>query len=261
MVSERLVLSTATAADYGHQLSLFEAAPAPAESDLIVRRTSRARRLSITVHPSGRVEVLAPKRVSDRAVSSFVAEHASWIHTTQIDFRARYGPTERSLPRAIELAALNERVIVHYERCDGDFVRSRQSRDRLVLRGDVGADAECRKVLKRWLAKLARDRLGPSLARLAAVTGLGYQRLQIRSQRTCWGSHSSSGTISLNYCLLFLRPELVRYLLIHELSHSRHMNHSRRFWALVERHEPDYKKLDAELGAAWSEIPGWLDLY
>lgn len=213
------------------------------------------------MHPSGRVEVIAPKRVSDHAVSSFVAEHASWIHSTQIDFRARYGPTERSLPREIELTALNECVFVRYERGEGDAIRSRQNHGLLVLRGNVDADAECRKVLKRWLAKLARDRLGASLAKLAAVTGLGYQRLQIRAQRTCWGSHSSSGTISLNYCLLFLRPELVRYLLIHELSHSRHMNHSRRFWALVERNEPDYKTLDAELGAAWSEIPGWLDLY
>jgi len=178
-----------------------------------------------------------------------------------MDFHARYGKTERSLPSSIELAALEETIAVRYERKSIASVRGRRSDGALVLRGNVDAETECRKGLKRWLSNVARDRLGSWLQGLAATTGLSYQRLQVRAQRTCWGSHSSSGTISLNYCLLFLRPELVRYLLIHELSHSRHMNHSRRFWALVEHYEPDYRALDRELGRAWSEIPGWLDLY
>ena len=54
---------------------------------------------------------------------------------------------------------------------------------------------------------------------------------------------------------------LVRYLMIHELCHARHMNHSRRFWRAVARHEPDYKQLDRELGESWSRVPGWLCLY
>ena len=72
------------------------------------------------------------------------------------------------------------------------------------------------------------------------------------------GDHSSRGTISLNYCLLFLDPALLRYLMIHELSHARHMNHSRRFWREVGRFEPDYRNLDRALGEAWHEIPAWL---
>jgi predicted metal-dependent hydrolase len=66
----------------------------------------------------------------------------------------------------------------------------------------------------------------------------------VRGQKTCWGSHSSTGTISINYCLLFLEPALVRYLMVHELCHARHMNHSRRFWRAVGLHEPDYERLD-----------------
>jgi predicted metal-dependent hydrolase len=79
----------------------------------------------------------------------------------------------------------------------------------------------------------------------------------VRLQRTRWGSCSSAGGISLNAGLLFLAPELVRYLLIHELSHMLVLNHSRRFWRAVERHEPDWRELDRRLSEAWGVVPIW----
>ena len=60
------------------------------------------------------------------------------------------------------------------------------------------------------------------------------ERVVIRCQRTRWGSCSTRGTVSLNCSLVFLRPEVVRYLFMHELAHTRHMNHSPGFWRLVE---------------------------
>ena len=63
------------------------------------------------------------------------------------------------------------------------------------------------------------------------------------------------------YCLLFLSPALLRYLMIHELSHAQHMNHSSRFWRLVARHEPNYRRLDKQLSGAWKDIPTWVGLY
>ena len=72
---------------------------------------------------------------------------------------------------------------------------------------------------------------------------------------------SSSGTISLNLCLLFVDPALLRYLMIHELCHGRHMNHSKRFWAMVGRFEANYRKLDKRLGDAWQDVPAWLGVY
>ncbi|MCH8302959.1 MAG: M48 family metallopeptidase, partial [Proteobacteria bacterium] len=82
-----------------------------------------------------------------------------------------------------------------------------------------------------------------------------------RAQRRCWGSRSCSGTISLNLCLLFLAPELLRYLLIHELCHGRHMNHSKRFWKRVACFEPEYRSRDRALTESWRQVPGWLGLY
>ncbi len=82
--------------------------------------------------------------------------------------------------------------------------------------------------------------------------------VQIRLQRTRWGSCASSGTISLNAGLLFLEAPLVRYLFIHELCHLYSLSHSRRFWSVVERFEPEYRALDRRLTEAWAVLPLWV---
>ncbi|WP_405220334.1 M48 family metallopeptidase [Lentisalinibacter sediminis] len=244
------------------QLSLFSRpAPSAPADDFVVRESSRARRMSIKVFPRGRVEVVTPRRARPRDVEAFVRENRAWIDRARAEFAVRYPVEDPAPPEEIRLPALAASWPVHYRARQARTVRCRDLGDRLVLSGPVADDALVVDALRRWLAGRARDHLGRQLEQLSAITGLGYRRLQIRAQRTCWGSHSGRGTISLNYCLLFLRPELVRYLLIHELCHARHMNHSRRFWQLVGRLEPDYRRLDRELGEAWTRVPAWLGLY
>ncbi len=131
----------------------------------------------------------------------------------------------------------------------------------LTLSGNTGNQAHCVAALRRWLSGVARREFEPRLRALGALVGAPYERMHIRMQRTCWGSRSSSGTISLNLCLLFVKAELLRYLMVHELCHGRHMNHSKRFWAMVGRFEPNYRKLDRHLGDAWKDVPGWLGIY
>ena len=98
---------------------------------------------------------------------------------------------------------------------------------------------------------------GVSVGAEGRTLGLRPKSVQVRLQRTRWGSCSSSGGISLNAGLMFLAPQLVRYLMIHELCHMIALNHSRRFWRAVERFEPAYLDLDKRLGEAWAHIPLW----
>lgn len=77
--------------------------------------------------------------------------------------------------------------------------------------------------------------------------GFVYQRVSIRNQRTRWGSCSRSGTLSFNVRLVMIDPTLADFVIVHELCHIAEMNHSRNFWALVERTIPDYKKRRSEL--------------
>ena len=115
-----------------------------------------------------------------------------------------------------------------------------------------------RQQLRRWLMERAREVLAPALEECALELGFQFERTLIRRQRTRWGSCSTRGTISLNCCLLFQRPPVVRYLLIHELVHTVHMNHSRRFWQRVARHCPQYESLDRELLDGWRRVPSWV---
>lgn len=77
--------------------------------------------------------------------------------------------------------------------------------------------------------------------------GFVYTRVSIRNQRTRWGSCSRSGTLSFNVRLVMIDPTLADFVIVHELCHIAEMNHSRNFWALVERTIPDYKKRRSEL--------------
>jgi predicted metal-dependent hydrolase len=221
-----------------------------------VRVSERARRMTIRVFAGGRVEVVVPRWARARAIERFVRQHRAWTERKVAELSSR-APVSAALPERVELAATNEVFTVRY--------RNGIGRPRVVARdtqieiaGDRAREREIREGLRNWLSEHARLRLAPWLAHVAHETGLGFDSLQVRRQRTRWGSCSVRGTISLNCCLLFQRAEVVRYLLVHELSHTRHMNHSLRFWRLVATHEPDYRSLDRELVQGWQSVPAWV---
>lgn len=230
--------------------------------DFAVRESGRAKRLSIKVYPRGRVEVVVPKRARARDVQSFVEEHRDWIDRTRAAYAAEHPPEPVRLPTHISLPAIERHYGVTCEPRDAaGSVRFRETGSIVRLSGRTDELPACIAALKRWLAGVARRHFEPRLAELSLATGNPFERMHVRGQKTCWGSHSSSGTISINYCLLFLAPELVRYLMIHELCHAKHMNHSRRFWNHVARFEPEYRRLDRELSDAWKCIPAWVGIY
>jgi predicted metal-dependent hydrolase len=238
------------------QLQLFDSRSA--SDRWTVRVSGRARRLSVRVYPGGRVEVVVPPGASPAAVQKFIGTHRQWIHR-RIEDLSTAAAIDASRPASIKLPASGRHYAVEYHHCGEDTARVRcASENALVVNGPLHNDRAIAAALRRWLADLAHQQLGNELTKVAAETGLRYARAQIRRQRTRWGSCSASGTISLNVCLLFLRPPVVRYLLVHELCHTRHMNHSAKFWSLVESFEPDWRALDQELLRGWQNVPGWM---
>jgi predicted metal-dependent hydrolase len=238
----------------GFQLSLgLDAGPAAWN----VRRSPRARRLSVRVYPGGRVEVVVPRGVGARLVQRFVVGHSDWISRKIDEMRALAPARSNRLPTGIELAAINEIWSVRVEANGRSALQTGTGRE-LVLVCRENDDLDAKRLLQGWLRAKARATLEPWLARVAAETGIDFERLEIRRQRTRWGSCSRGGAVSLNACLLFQRPEVVRYLLVHELCHRPHLNHSHRFWGLVARHEPEFRALDLELGQGWRRVPDWV---
>jgi predicted metal-dependent hydrolase len=222
-----------------------------------VRISRRARRLSMRVFPGGRVEVVVPPGTGIPAIERFVARHRDWAERRAREFMllAPAGGSRR--PTEVVLTLPDRRWTIEYAAsrrgrvCDaGDGM--------LQVRGEVQDARTVSRLLGAWLAREAAGVLGAGLEQAARETGLDYARLHLRRQRTRWGSCSAAGTISLNVCLMFQRPEVVRYLYVHELCHRRHMNHSERFWRLVESFEPHWKALDRELLRGWRNVPAWV---
>ncbi len=231
-------------------------------SGFSVRVSGRARRLSIKVYPRGRVEVVVPKRTRPAEVEAFVEAHRDWIRGARAKFAEEHPPEPFALPSSVHLPGIERSFCVRYECGDGgSSVRYRVSGNTLILSGKTDDESECVMALKRWLTTLAKKEYLPRLRSLAAQTNNGFRRMHVRGQKTCWGSHSSTGTISLNYCLMFLSPAHLRYVMLHELCHARHMNHSQRFWRLVGSFEPQYRRLDRELNTSWKQIPVWVGIY
>jgi predicted metal-dependent hydrolase len=220
--------------------------------------SGRARRLSVRVYPGGKVEVVVPPGASPAAVQKFIGTHRQWIHR-RVEDLSTAATADGSRPVSIKLPAIGRHYAVEYEYAAGATACVRVAGEGvLVVRGPLHNDRAIAAALRDWLGELAREQLGSELAKVAAEGGFRYARAQTRRQRTRWGSCSASGTISLNVCVLFLRPQVVRYLLVHELCHTRHMNHSQKFWALVASHESDYRELDRELLRGWQSVPGWM---
>ncbi len=225
-----------------------------------VRRSPRARRLSARVFHSGRVEIVAPLRVSERRIADFVSRHREWIERKSSEGRQRAATPDAAFPPSqLRLAAFGEQWRLHFAGGRGTLrVLEDGSPGLLAVAGDVGDRQRLRRALLGWLSARARHHLEAWLAAVATDCGFHYARLQLRLQRTRWGSCSARGTISLNVCLAFQRPEVVRYLLVHELAHTRHMNHSVQFWDCVAQHCPQWRTLDQELLDGWRQVPPWI---
>ncbi|HEX6637646.1 MAG TPA: SprT family zinc-dependent metalloprotease [Steroidobacteraceae bacterium] len=223
-----------------------------------VRVSRRARRLSVRVYPDARVEVVAPVRARPREIERFVAAHREWIDEKRAQ-ALRNRPAPQVFPPAeVELRCTRETFRLQLAGGAGKLRLSERGSSAACVLRIAGSSAGLRPALRAWLMRAARERLEPRVAALAAATGVSYARVSIRRQRSRWGSCSARGTISLNCCLLFQRPEVVDYLIIHELMHVSQMNHSAKFWRAVERHCADWRSLDRELLQGWRHVPRWV---
>lgn len=204
-----------------------------------------------------------PRQFDIRRVAGIVDSNREWIERTAVRVNARREAAETAavaaLPQRIVLPALNREWTVEYQPTGSASVRVRErSGDRLVLSGNTDQSERCRAALLRWLRRKGHETLVPRLRELATTGGFSIAQATVRAQRTRWASCSRSGAISLNVRLLFMPPELVRHVMLHELCHTKRMDHSRHFWSLIARHDPDWKEHRRRLRIGWRSLPAWL---
>src|SRR3954449_1523899 len=199
--------------------------------DYTIRRSDRARRVRVTVHPEGEVEVTLPRRAREREAAAAVAELRPWIERRLAEAAvvraklAERGATVPFLGEALRLAAEPGRPRAHRR---GDVLH--------VPAGDARA------AIERWYRRMARAEVVPRLDEACEAIGVEYASVRIGNQRTRWGSCSTTGAMSFNWRLLLAPEDVLDYVVWHEACHLAHLDHSPRFWALLERHRPGYRE-------------------
>jgi predicted metal-dependent hydrolase len=226
-----------------------------------LRESPRARGVRLRVSMEHGLEVVVPRGFNLERVPRLLEQKRRWINAALERARAQralYGyDAPWALPSVISFPAFGVHWPVRAQATSSTSVRVQQGTDALVLSGAVDDEAACRAALGRWWLRAADEHLRPRLMQVSERTGLYHRGLSVRRQRSRWGSCSPQGAINLNAKLMFQPTALVEYVMIHELCHLREMNHSARFWALVERHDPDYKVNDRALNDAWKRVPIW----
>lgn len=210
---------------------------------IVFVRHPRARRYRLTWLRQGRARCTLPQRGSMAEARRFVERCREWITSRVLQAPLEtstgiaWGIGTRLLFRGVE-TPLQEEAGMGQLRL-ADFVFKSPRKPVADLRRHV-------QLALRWLAAVE---LPPRVLELAALHGAQVRRVTVRDQRSRWGSCSMRGTISLNWRLVQVPPEVADYIILHELAHLRHMNHSKAFWQEVERLCPRFRECEAWIKA------------
>jgi len=202
-----------------------------------VRRSERARRVRVSVDAGRGVEVILPRRAAGREAAAAIRELRPWIERRMAELESARAAVAA---RGAWMPYLDEML----------HLRPQPGRERVHRRGAellVPTGPRCEPALERWYRRNARAEIAPRLDHACAQTGLQYTALTIRGQRTRWASCSREGAMSFNWRLLLAPEPVLDYVVWHEVCHLEIMDHSPRFWALLGRHCPDYRRHSAWL--------------
>ncbi len=229
-----------------------------------VRLSARAKYLRMQLFPDKGLVVTQPQGVCEHRLQEWVNTQRDWVAKHLLELAQKQQqplpPAKTALPTQIELLATGETFKVIYTPTDRQNITLDQGDDgHLRLSGAVENSGFCQFVLQKWLLGHAKYHLGIQLQQVMRETGLHCCSYRVKHLSSRWGSYSGKGNVNLNCKLLLLPPECVRYTLIHELCHTREMNHSPRFWALVESFMPEYQEVHDRMKHVMHTLPGWVN--
>jgi predicted metal-dependent hydrolase len=209
-----------------------------------IRRRARQKRLGVTVHPSGRIKVSSNKTLSQRQILKFLEENRDWLQQSlrqASELRKKYPPKVFRTGEAYPyLGADYELRILPSQRLHLRFAEQKILFHSPIPEADWTPEYRLQyfQAFKRSYRQVAEQIMGQRIRYYGQKMGLLPRAVQFRGQKSIWGSCSPDNKISLNFKLIVAPIQVVDYVLIHELAHIRHKNHSQDFWRLVEQYTP-----------------------
>lgn len=217
-----------------------------------VRRRKGTRHLRITLGHQNQILASVPWRCSDKETLKFIETQRPWVEAQLAKVPASRTVSDW-LAEHSEISASGDVFHVRVEpteRSRADYVFQNGGADLVLRMPDPADDSAVLKLVRRF----AKDALHCRTAYQAKRLGLAIPTVSVRDQSSRWGSCSSKGTISLNWRLVLLQPDLQDYVILHELAHLTEMNHSHRFWALLDQYDPQRIQHESALDAITATI-------
>lgn len=203
-------------------------------------KSRRAKYIRIKISTVGELSVVLPRGISEKHAHVFLHKKSPWVSKTIANIPV---VENEKFPEYLDLKLLNQKWKIKYIKTDinNDNQLKEISEDCLEISGSLEDWDDVKKRLNQWCKIKAKVIFKSMIEALAEEHGFHFNRLTIRSQKTRWGSCSINKNISLNSKLLFMPINVAKYVMVHELCHTIEMNHSSRFWQLVEDCDEGYK--------------------
>ena len=225
------------------------------ELPLHLRRSRRARRVSIVLGFDKTLTLVLPPQVLLTNVESLVQSKAAWILRRLDAMRTLSQGPRLEVVDGAKLIVDGEESVLRIECSPTIRPRVVFTDGALLVSSPRTDDRTIHSVLRRWFMAQARQRIPLHVARLVEVHKQRYSGVTVRDQRTRWGSCSSRTSLSFNWRLILVPAHVRDYLIIHELAHLSEMNHSSRFWNTVGRMCPDYRSAEKWLKTSGHVLP------
>ncbi|MGC8492659.1 MAG: M48 family metallopeptidase [Syntrophobacteraceae bacterium] len=210
-----------------------------------LRMSARRKTLSITVHPDNRVIVHAPTTCPKTSIARFIEQKSDWVRKTfEANLQRRCQVVGRKFATGDTLPYLGKNYILLVEQGNSPEVVCEDGRIcmRYPARTAPPGPSEVKERLKDWYVSRALCAIREKTALYSARIGVTPATITIKSLTSRWGSCSVSGRISLAWNIIMAPEEIVDYLIVHELCHLVHHNHSEQYWALVASILPDHRQ-------------------
>lgn len=217
-----------------------------------IKMSKRAKYLRITVSHEG-VLVTVPVKLKEKQITDFVESKKDWIFEKFQDCnRKKNLMPKRSFNNGEKLLYLGKEITLCIVKTDSKRGKVKLEGNNLVVTIFNGLTEErqkniIREGLERWYQKMAKEVIFKRLEYFRSLLGVHFEQVRIKNPKTRWGSCSAKKNLNFNWHLIMAPEAIIDYIVVHELCHLIHMNHSKEFWRLVEGQIPDYKNRQAWL--------------
>ncbi|MBN1689770.1 MAG: M48 family metallopeptidase [Dehalococcoidia bacterium] len=207
-----------------------------------LKQSQRARGIRLEIRSETGLTVVVPGRYTQRQVLDILRQKSRWI--------LRHLPSDAplQLPLFTPEPGQGDKLYFMGRQIEINVSTAKSAVSSAVLDGNKllisagSRNGAIPAILERWYRQQATTVFAQKAAGFQEAMGLHYNSILIRGQKTRWGSCSPAGNLTLNWKLLMAPEEIIDYVVIHELTHLRHMNHSKKFWDMVEQYCPNWRK-------------------